>query len=581
MEACKDKTVDAELVLPKLPQYLNLNEAWKSYLSATENASESSIGITSPPQLSPSITTPGQSILSPATPPLPLEVLSSSHTPPNPLLYFDDYSDPWDDIGGLAQRKRKPQQDFEPASSGYGHTPSIQDAHELDSDLVQPPSKRVELDTQAELPASEPECGPTIDTLPLDSSGTETRGSFNSITKFIQYRMSISRASMASRLSVQGSRAYRWSRRISRQSLDHAQPIGCDDCPNPPPPRQVQYNIAMWLASNGPSKSETEKSLCAYVAKSIHMGASVDDRTPLGETALHIATSAGFQTICRFLLNHGANVYAVTNGNETIGEYAKTCYRATARNAARYARIKWCLSEVNKHKMYNPPADRENSPPLDQTPFQGILPPQRLQPSTNVANATKVQTSRGIIRGHRRHARTFDSSVLPPVSFGHPPSADVGIEETSNSWIKPHGPISNDTRNSVGFFAFDTTSILPNMSSFPTEYTSGRIEDDNWPLVQPFQSHEGPVQPYSFPGLPQAEPQTFSEISQTQLRTQIYDRAMPPDASFNSVPRFYPPLYQGQCLDDSLSVPEAELSTIEQIAYTNKHWPDRMAPNFF
>jgi ankyrin repeat protein len=58
---------------------------------------------------------------------------------------------------------------------------------------------------------------------------------------------------------------------------------------------------------NGPFKDEAN--LLAEVTEKVHRGSDVYGRTLDGETALHLVTGGGFETICRFLLDHGANVY--------------------------------------------------------------------------------------------------------------------------------------------------------------------------------------------------------------------------------------------------------------------------------
>lgn len=285
----------------------SLAQPWKWFISGGRRTSEDADTVPPLPKLSPSATTPGMQKLVPATPQHSLDhvSLSSIH-----VRSENGHRGSFDSQTSANKRIKAGGEAFRLVSES-----------QLDQDSVADQNGTPEM---------------SLEQKPAD------------IIDFLKRTLSITRISVASALTIQGSRASRWSRRISHKGQEKAIWDGCESCSGPIEHNPESKNIAEYLVINGPH--EDEATLLAEVKKSVHDGSDVNIHAPSGETALHIATGAGFEAVCGFLLDHGADVYAVTNDGETVGKYGKRYYRETGRDIERYARINWCLVEVKKHK---------------------------------------------------------------------------------------------------------------------------------------------------------------------------------------------------------------------------------------
>lgn len=164
-------------------------------------------------------------------------------------------------------------------------------------------------------------------------------------------RLSNSRSSIASALSFNGSIASRWSNPRSSRRLSDYQPtwpsIGIDDTfPN------SQFDTNITDAFND-FTGDNYDHITALLRTFLDSGAGVNDRNSKGETALHIAAGHGNITACEFLLNNGADVYAVTSTGESISKYTKSKSRETA-DPGLYAKIKCCRNMIKGHDMGKP-----------------------------------------------------------------------------------------------------------------------------------------------------------------------------------------------------------------------------------
>lgn len=275
---------------------LSLPLSWQRFLAHNENINVDHL---STPGLSPVVITSGMPKIMPATQQLSIE-----------------------------QRSSIPQSVTPAQWNAYG-------MHSL-TQTNSPPALSSDVERQTEEPPTRPRRKP------------------ESLINFVQNRLSNSCHSIASVLTSQGSRASRWSKRLSFQSYMNSHAVGCDFCPEELSLHDTATaNIALFLQEHGPPRSE--QGLLNAITRDVHLGANVNERTILGESALYFTTGAGFVTTCDFLLAHGANVHSRTFADETIGRYAKRCYRSIQDNAARYARIKWALLEVKKHKIFDRP----------------------------------------------------------------------------------------------------------------------------------------------------------------------------------------------------------------------------------
>jgi hypothetical protein len=477
MKACENRIAIDTNTQDQGPSQV-FTPAWEGFLSNSKISGNIESTITSPPGLSPSVTTPGVHGSSPATPRLSFE----------------------------------------------------------SDNFTSRPQKRIKLETHNAGAAGEHYSSSNVTVSQLSGPETPTKKKRESIIDFIQYRLSISASSVASALTVQGTRAYRWSTRFSLRSQDTATPKGCDLCVDFPPCGSHE-NVALYLLCNGPIVSES--CLLAEVTRMIHSGADVNNRTPIGETALHIATGAGFQKICQFLLDHGADVYAETNYGETIGKHAKRCCRSTGTNASRYASIKWCLVEVKKHRISTKNPKSQPKPP-PQVPLQNSTPPQN---TSRGPEATEGGFGRIGGPNHRRNA--FKPSIPRNISgFNNPSFDEFQIEAPSSiqDVFDPSVTLPYDPENSIDIFTAD----LNNNDSYQPSFGNGPSDNLMSWETPPSMVHEerqpNSHQPFMFSGTSQAQRHVFSGLPQAQpwaahIQPAGYGSPSASVASFLSTPQ--------------------------------------------
>lgn len=301
---------------------------------------------------------------------------------------------------------------------------------------------------------------------------TRPRRKPESLINFVQNRLSNSCHSIASVLTSQGSRASRWSKRLSFQSYMNSHAVGCDFCPEELSLHDTATaNIALFLQEHGSPRSE--QGLLNAITRDVHLGANVNERTILGESALYFTTGAGFVTTCDFLLAHGANVHSRTFADETIGRYAKRCYRSIQDNAARYARIKWALLEVKKHKMFDRPRKRQRFSKAAFSYFsQRSVPP----PNGPSIVATSIsQPHRTTLDSRKRSLRHSESS-FDNISHKVEPS-ELVVEEYDvfNKQRSPFYDAPNSVHAFVSELGTDNDSLSiengRNEALFPSEET--------------------------------------------------------------------------------------------------------------
>ena len=191
--------------------------------------------------------------------------------------------------------------------------------------------------------------------------------------EFIKKRLSISRSSIASAVSLSGSIRSRWSNhRTSSQRLADRQSTGMSTVMH-------EINATPMNTSFGSNITDAFEHFSGenydYVTASLESfhrrGASVDDRNSRGETALHIAAGHGNISACEFLLREGANVYAATFTGESISAYTKSKSRRV-KDPGRYAKIKICRNMIKEHEMGKPLKIR--SPPQKKKNAVAVTP---------------------------------------------------------------------------------------------------------------------------------------------------------------------------------------------------------------
>jgi hypothetical protein len=369
---------------------------------------------------------------------------------------------------------------------------------------------------------------------------------------FIKWRCSIVRDSVASALTIGGSRTSRWSKRVSHRSQENIVWFGCHNCSRPARNLPNCDNIADYLHSNGPYKAEDV--LLTELSAKVYRGSDVNGRTSEGETALHIATGGGFQSICRSLLDHAADVYAVTNHDETIGSYGKCYSRATKDNVQRYARITWCLCEVKRHKMYRQPSLLKKGKHSVPMHFRNNISP--LRPKSSV----KARKNSTVAHGQSQHAVDSPTSCTSPHNTNVSRSDNGGMGWGTIRHSVPPAQYFPDPQQPTQSFA---QSWVANSGTnfgvqLPSPFNHPVMEIVPWPLAQaqspdscntspPAASQPGSFiepqlsQQYQFPGVSQIPPFLTSGWSQSRHTTQRDNTAM----SSNVIHR-YPMLQQPQ-----------------------------------
>jgi hypothetical protein len=184
---------------------------------------------------------------------------------------------------------------------------------------------------------------------------------------FFKYRLTITRASVASALSSSGSIRSRWSRKGSRQiqpDLPHTshEPGREYSSQHPSSQDQAEHQWAQvvppTIASDRANTDlfrklqlakSTDEEIASQLEALINDGANPNAWSPDGETPLHVALRLGNLRACQVLLDRGADVHVKTPDGKSLSEYGKIFQNHAGDDCSRYLAIKSCRHAIREH----------------------------------------------------------------------------------------------------------------------------------------------------------------------------------------------------------------------------------------
>ena len=286
--------------------------------------------------------------------------------------------------------------------------------------------------------------------------------------EFIKKRLSISRSSIASAVSLSGSIRSRWSNhRTSFQHLADRQSTGMSTSMHETNATPTNTSFGSNITDafehfSGENYGDVTDLLESFYQR----GASVDDRNSKGETALHIAAGHGNILACEFLLREGADVYATTSTGESISAYTKSKSRK-AEDPGRYAKIKVCRNMVKEHEMGKPLKIR--SPPQKKKNAVAVAP--TAQEICHESSTTWVDDQLTSSPISSISMMRMDGSLSGEMDAPHAPwnTMSRGIAPPS---IAPPVNIGNRINPNSGGNIFLQSAPTPNSFSYPPGFGS-------------------------------------------------------------------------------------------------------------
>jgi hypothetical protein len=179
-------------------------------------------------------------------------------------------------------------------------------------------------------------------------------------------RLTITRDSVVSALSLSGSIGTPWSRRSRQIQSDTVQPV--QEVGQDPPfphrafqglPENAWGPVATSSAMEGRVHTDLfqelllarhdEQEIANQLQSLIANGANPNVRNANGETPLHVALSLGNILACEALLKGGADVHVKTRDGKSLEEYGRAVQKRKGHDVPRYAAIKACRKAIFEH----------------------------------------------------------------------------------------------------------------------------------------------------------------------------------------------------------------------------------------
>jgi hypothetical protein len=179
-------------------------------------------------------------------------------------------------------------------------------------------------------------------------------------------RLSITRDSVVSALSLSGSIGTPWSRRSRQVQFNTVRSVQEVVQDLPFPHRTSQERPENAWGQVGPSEithgrvhkdlfqklqlaRHGEQEIADQLRALIADGADPNARNPNGETALHVALSLGNLPACEALLEGGADVHVKTRDGKSLEDYGRAVQKRTVHDVPRYVAIKACRKAIFEH----------------------------------------------------------------------------------------------------------------------------------------------------------------------------------------------------------------------------------------
>jgi len=393
--------------------------------------------------------------------------------------------------------------------------------------------------------------------------------------EFIKKRLSISRSSIASAVSLSGSIRSRWSNhRTSSQRFADRQSTETSTVMHEINDTPMNTSFGFNITDAFEHFSGENYDYVTDLLESFHQcGASVDDRNSRGETALHIAAGHGNISACEFLLRKGANVYATTSTGESISAYTKSKSRRV-KDPGRYAKIKICRNMIKEHEMgkplkiRSPPQKKKNAvavtPTAQETchesptwiddqltsspissismifmngPLSGGMDPPQV-PWDTMSGRIAPPGIAPLVNMGNRISPNFRDSIPPqgaptPNSFSYPPGPGP-LSQQSTMTINPptintpFGPVQWEYGSSGVNFAPDGSEIIYTVNQTPPTWVSS--ETSQYALDPDYQAGFGLAGQHT-------APRPFGNI--LQGNTEQYDTVLantPSNSRFSDLP---------------------------------------------